>query len=97
MYAQLDHLVLFPLRFFRPSFKHSSWGSVGPHASIASPPPSAMPDTATHNIDTIIEGHLYIGKYAFSSRVLLPFRIVSYLYLTVFPLRSPSTSADILA
>ncbi len=25
-----------------------------------------MPDTATHNIDTIIDGQLYIGKYAFS-------------------------------
>ena len=40
-----------------------------------SPPPSPMPNTATHNIDTVLDGQLYIGKYAFLSHLLNPLRL----------------------
>jgi hypothetical protein len=55
-----------------------------------------MPDTANHNIDTVIDGQLYIGKYAFFDIYSFPFR-VAHTSTLVFPLQSPPTFADILA
>ena len=55
-----------------------------------------MPITETHNIDTVIDGQLYIGKYAFLSHPSVPFPFTHPPHLTAFLLQSPSTFADIL-
>lgn len=63
--------------------------------------PSRMPNTATRNIDTIIDGQLYIGKCVSTTRRHLFFaRVLTVIhspYRTVSPPPSPSTSADSLA
>jgi hypothetical protein len=61
-------------------------------------PSAGMPNTATRNIDTVIDGQLYIGKYV---SIPVPHScacsLIHSLYCTVSPPPSPSTSADSLA
>jgi hypothetical protein len=57
-----------------PSFRTTTHLSLKrPHCTSLPPPistphchPSSMPITATHNIDTVIDGQIYIGKCVFT-------------------------------